>query len=67
MHGTIRFSVDDHALFHEGIAMMINCQPGTVMVAEASNGREAMVVGKIAQRITGRGDDLAQIVFSQSR
>jgi DNA-binding NarL/FixJ family response regulator len=43
MNTTIRvFSVDDHALFREGIAMMINCQPGMLMVAQASNGREAI-------------------------
>jgi DNA-binding NarL/FixJ family response regulator len=36
------FSVDDHALIREGIAMIINCQPGMSMVAQASNGREAI-------------------------
>ena len=36
------FSVDDHPLVREGIAMVINCQPGMVMVAQASNGREAI-------------------------
>src|SRR5215831_10718799 len=45
MNATIRvFSVDDHALFREGIAMIINCQPGMLMVAQASNGREAIEV-----------------------
>ena len=43
MNAAIRvFSVDDHALIREGIAMMINCQPGMLMVAQASNGREAI-------------------------
>jgi len=43
MNATIRvFSVDDHALFREGIAMLINCQPGMLMVAQASSGREAI-------------------------
>ena len=43
MNADIRvFSVDDHALFREGIAMIINCQPGMIMVAQASNGREAI-------------------------
>ena len=36
------FSVDDHALVREGIAMIINYQPGMLMVAQASNGREAI-------------------------
>jgi len=34
--------VDDHALMREGIAMIINSQPGMLMVAQASNGREAI-------------------------
>jgi len=43
MNAVIRvFSVDDHALFREGIAMIINCQPGMLMVGQASNGREAI-------------------------
>jgi len=43
MNDVIRvFSVDDHALVREGIAMIINCQPGMLMVAQASNGREAI-------------------------
>src|SRR5262249_43286852 len=43
MNAAIRvFSVDDHALFREGIAMIINCQPGMLMVAQASTGREAI-------------------------
>ena len=43
MNATIRvFSVDDHALVREGIAMIINCQPGMLMVAQASNGHEAI-------------------------
>jgi DNA-binding NarL/FixJ family response regulator len=43
MNAAIRvFSVDDHALVREGIAMIINCQPGMLMVAQASNGREAI-------------------------
>jgi len=43
MNATIRvFSVDDHALVREGLAMLINCQPGMLMVAQASNGREAI-------------------------
>ena len=36
------FSVDDPALIREGITMITNCQPGTLMVAQASNGREAI-------------------------
>jgi len=43
MDAAIRvFSVDDHSLVREGIAMIINCQPGMLMVAQASNGREAI-------------------------
>jgi DNA-binding NarL/FixJ family response regulator len=36
------FSVDDHPLVREGIAMAINAQAGMQMVAQASNGREAI-------------------------
>jgi DNA-binding NarL/FixJ family response regulator len=43
MNAAIRvFSVDDHALVREGLAMIINCQPGMLMVAQASSGREAI-------------------------
>jgi len=43
MNAAIRvFSVDDHALVREGIARIISCQPGMLMVAQASNGREAI-------------------------
>jgi len=36
-------SVDDHPLMHEGIATVIRNQPDMVLVAEASNGREALL------------------------
>ena len=36
------FSVDDHPLMHEGLATVIRNQPDMIMVAEASNGREAL-------------------------
>ncbi|HXZ79200.1 MAG TPA: response regulator transcription factor [Terriglobales bacterium] len=36
------FGVDDHPLLREGIALVINSQPGMVMVAQASSGREAI-------------------------
>jgi DNA-binding NarL/FixJ family response regulator len=36
------FSVDDHPLLHEGIATVIRFQPDMALVAEASNGREAI-------------------------
>jgi DNA-binding NarL/FixJ family response regulator len=36
------FSVDDHPLLHEGIATVIRMQPDMLLVAEASNGREAI-------------------------
>ena len=35
-------SVDDHPLLREGIAAIINSQPDMAMVAQASNGREAI-------------------------
>lgn len=35
-------SVDDHPLMHEGVATVINNQPDMLLVAEASNGREAI-------------------------
>src|ERR1700733_5221512 len=36
------FSVDDHPLMHEGLATVVKNQPDMIMVAEASNGREAL-------------------------
>ena len=36
------FSVDDHPLLREGIAAIVNNEPDMVMVAQASNGREAI-------------------------
>ena len=35
-------SVDDHPLLHEGIAALINHQPDMALIAEASNGRDAL-------------------------
>jgi len=35
------FSVDDHQLIREGIAVLVNSTPDMVMVAQAANGREA--------------------------
>lgn len=43
MNDQIRvLSVDDHRLMREGIALLIDSQPGMLMVAQASNGREAI-------------------------
>ena len=36
------FSVDDHPIMHEGIAALINSQPDMLIVAESSNGRDAL-------------------------
>jgi DNA-binding NarL/FixJ family response regulator len=36
-------SVDDHPLLREGIAAIINCQPDMQVVAQASNGRDAIL------------------------
>lgn len=36
------FSVDDHPLLHQGIATLIKSQPDMLLVAEASNGIEAI-------------------------
>ena len=36
------FSIDDHPLMREGIAAIIRNEPDMLLVAEASNGREAI-------------------------
>jgi DNA-binding NarL/FixJ family response regulator len=36
------FSVDDHPLLHEGLAVVIKNQPDLLLVAEAFNGRDAI-------------------------
>src|ERR1700741_5643851 len=35
-------TVDDHPLLREGIATLVNAEPDMKLVAEASNGREAI-------------------------
>jgi DNA-binding NarL/FixJ family response regulator len=35
-------AVDDHVLVREGIAVLLSTEPGMALVAEASNGREAI-------------------------
>lgn len=41
--GVIRIlTVDDHALLRKGIAALINAEPDMKLVAEASNGTEAI-------------------------
>ncbi|MGC1297950.1 MAG: response regulator transcription factor [Alloacidobacterium sp.] len=37
-------NVDDHPRMREGIAMVINSEPNMLMVAQASDGREAIVL-----------------------
>jgi DNA-binding NarL/FixJ family response regulator len=42
-HNLIRIlTVDDHPLLRKGIASMVNAEPDLKLVAEASNGREAL-------------------------
>ena len=40
------FSIDDHPLLREGIGALVNNQPDMTMVAEASNGAEAIQLFK---------------------
>ena len=43
------FSVDDHPLLREGIAALVNSQADMTLVAEASNGAEAIQMFKQQQ------------------
>jgi DNA-binding NarL/FixJ family response regulator len=43
------FSVDDHPLLREGIAALVNSQTDMTLVAEASNGAEAIQLFKQQQ------------------
>src|SRR5215204_5557376 len=43
------FSVDDHPLMHEGIAALINDETDMRLVAEASNGAEALPMFRAAR------------------
>jgi DNA-binding NarL/FixJ family response regulator len=45
-------AVDDHAMFREGLAMVLATQPDMKLVAEASNGREAI------QQFRAHGPDI---------
>jgi DNA-binding NarL/FixJ family response regulator len=37
--------VDDHPVVRQGIAVLVGCQADMALVAEASNGREAILAG----------------------
>ena len=42
-HNLIRIlTVDDHPLLRKGIAAQVNAEPGLKLIAEASNGKEAI-------------------------
>ena len=42
MPDSLILTVDDHALLREGIAALVNAEPDMKLVAEASNGKEAI-------------------------